>query len=190
MANTNAPFGLRVAGSSRSDGMVRNVDPVEYNIASGLAEDIYHGDPVLKTGTGRNISLAAAASEVCIGTFQGCQYWDDSQGRYVRSKHWPTGKTSTKPIIAYVLDNPDNVFEIQFDSLAEADVGLTIDWNAGTPDTVYNRSGAYAQNSTKHATTGSLRILGKVEDGQNAYGAYCKGLVTFFKHGLNSGGGV
>lgn len=178
MANTNAPLGLRPIRHMTGGSIRAN----EYSIASAYASNIFYGHPVEMTGTGKNIQIAAAANADNIGVFAGCRYVDSS-GDQQFSRYWPASTTATE-IVALVYDDPDIVFETQCDTLAEADIGNQMDWNAGTGSTSTGNSGAYADESTKATTGKSLRILGLVPRPDNAYGAYAKAEVVFAEHAL------
>lgn len=181
MANTNGPFGLRpvrkVSGGNISQGV--------YSIATDYATAIYDGDVVELTGTGRNVSKSAAANADNIGVFKGCSY-KDSTGSIVFSHYWPGVSDSKSDIKAYVVDDPDVVFECQADACAESEVGLLCDWNVGTGSAATGISGLYAVVSGTTATTGgALRVMRLVERPENAYGAYAKVEVCFAEHVLS-----
>ena len=182
MANSNAPRGL-VPVRHLTGGCIR---VSEYSIANTYATAIYNGDPVEMTGTGRNIQLAAAANVDNIGVFAGIRYVDAS-GNQQFSNYKPASIASATDVVALVYDDPEIVFEVQCDSLAEADVGTQMDWNAGTGSTTTGNSGAYAQNSTKGTSGKSLRIQRLVPRVDNAYGDYAKAEVTFAEHALKTG---
>lgn len=176
MANANSPFGLRPV-RHQTGGMIRLT---EYSIASGYNTSIFSGDVVEATGTGKNISKAAAANADNLGVFSGCRYVD-AQGKQVFSPMWPASTVATE-IVALVYDDPNIVFECQTDTVAEADVQLLVDWNVGTGVAATGVSGLYADNATKAATGCSLRIIGLVPRVDNAYGAYAKIEVVFIEH--------
>lgn len=186
MANTNAPMGLVPVGHLQG----QNIALVEMTIASGYAANLAKGDPVEMTGTDDNIQLAAAQNEDNIGVFAGVRY-TDTNGNPVFSEYWASGTTTkgSADAKALVWRDPFIIFRIQCSTLAEANVGLTVDWAAGTPSATTRLSGAYADATTLHATTGSLHIL-KLSDVQNnAFGAYAKADVCWMKHRLLSGVG-
>lgn len=178
MANANSPFGLR-AVRHLSGGVIRLS---EYSIASAYNTNIFFGDQVEMTGTGKNIALAAAGNVDSIGVFGGCRYVD-SQGNQVFSKHWPANTVATE-IVALVYDDPNIVFEAQASTIAAADVGQLADWNAGTGSTVTGVSGGYIDGATYAATNATFRVLGLVPRVDNAYGAYAKVEVVFIEHAL------
>lgn len=182
MANTNSAFGLRPY-RHLSGGCVRMN---EYSIASGYSVDIFHGDPVEITGTGKNIQRAAAGNVDSIGVFAGCRFVN-AQGEQKFSKHWPANQVATE-IVALVYDDPNIVYEIQCDTLAEGDIGQLVDWNLGTGSVATGLSGAFADIGALTASAGkSLRILELKPSVDNAYGTYAKALVSFAEHALKTG---
>lgn len=179
MANLNGPYGLRPV-RHLTGGCIRMS---EYSIASELAANIFYGDPVEMTGTGRNITLAAADNADSIGVFAGCRYVD-ATGSPVFSKYWPTGTVATD-IVAIVYDDPKIVFSAQATTIAEADVGQLADWNGTAGSAVTGISGNSVDGTSYAATGGALRIMGLVKSPDNAYGAYAKVEVIFAEHALS-----
>ena len=180
MANINGPYGLRPL-RHLTGGCIRMS---EYSIASGLAADIYYGDPVQRAGTGRNITLAEADNANNIGVFAGCRYVDAS-GKQVFSKRWPTGTVATE-IVASVYDDPKIVFSMQATTVAEADIGQLADWNGTAGDATTGRSGNSVDGTSFAAIGGALHVLGLVNSPDNAYGAYAKVEVMFAEHVLSN----
>lgn len=179
MANVQGPNGFRPV---RLLGGGADIRSTEYSIASGYGTNIFFGDPVQVTGTGKNIALAEAGNVDNIGVFAGCRYVN-AQGKQIFSKHWPAGTTATN-IVALVWDNPDIVFEAETDTLAAADEQLLADWAAGTGNTATGMSGAYLAASTGATTGKSMRILRLVPRADNAYGAYARVECMFAEHVL------
>lgn len=128
----NAPFGLRPVSSINGGAWTEKT--TEYYIytdpAAGTgsyATSIYTGDPVVFNPTGANYGTIAVYLPVytdaepstfsalpILGVFQGCEY-TDTTARLVKSPFWPGG-TSVYPgsvIKAYVIDDPDVVYDIQ-----------------------------------------------------------------------------
>ncbi len=177
MANDNAPNGFRPT-RHLSGGRIRMS---EYTILTGYATNIFHGDVVEMTGTGKNISKAAATNVDNLGVFAGVRYVDSS-GNQKFSKHWLASTAATN-IVAFVYDDPNIVYECQCDTLAEADIGTLVDINVGSGSTITGVSGAYADIGAGTATTDkSLRLIELVAKPNNAYGAYAKALVVFAEH--------
>jgi hypothetical protein len=160
-----------------------------YSIASTYNTDIGLGDPVELTGTGTNIGLAAAGNVDNLGVFAGCEY-TNSDGQKVWKPNWVAGTTATN-VVAYVWDDPSMVFRTQIDTIAEADVGLLVDWVIGAPGAT-GRSTTYAATASKATTGASLRIKRLVPG--ESYGAYAKIEVCFAEHihltGAAGAGGV
>ncbi len=176
MANTDGAFGLRPM-YKLGGGTIKQK---EYSIASGYAADIFTGDVVEMTGTGTNVQVAAGGNVDNLGVFMGCKY-TDSSGAVVYSHYWPTGTVATN-IVAYVVDDPDVIFEAQCDTLAEADIGLLTDWDDGAGSALTGKSGRELAASSGATTNQSLRILRLVNRPDNAYGAYAKVEVMFVEH--------
>lgn len=178
MSNTNGPRGLRPL-RHLSGGAVRMN---EYSIASGYNTNIFTGDPVEKTGTGKNIQVAAGGNVDNLGTFAGCRYVN-AAGEQVFSQYWPANTVATN-IVALVYDDPNIIFEVQCDTLNEADVGLLADWDDTAGSAATGQSGRSAVASTGATTGKSLHILGLVNRPDNEYGAYAKAEVIFAEHAL------
>jgi hypothetical protein len=138
-ANPNAPFGLRVA-RHRKGGIVRLS---EYTIASAYGTSLFLGDPVLCTGNGTDIGIAVAGtSNKITGVFAGCEYIN-SVGDTIWSKFWPSGTVQKANTIVkcFVIDDPDVMFEVMFDTLAVGDVRALANLVAGAGSTFTGLSG-------------------------------------------------
>lgn len=189
MSNNNAPSGLRPL---RQLSGCADISMSPYTIASGESTGFAYGDPVKLTGTGNNIALAAAG-ETPVGVFVGCRYVN-TQNQTVRSGYWPAGTTTFDGSAAEadIIDDPLVIFEIQCDTLAEADIGQLADWAAGSIDTLNKHSGAYLDHSSLATSGKGLRILRLSPRLGNDYGAYAKAEVRFAEHtllGATSGAG-
>ena len=150
MSNKNAPFGAKVVGKLGSG--VQNGGVTEYEIASGASGNIFSGDLVKMLNTG-TILVAAAG--------------DDSSGETVFSSHFPDGTVSSD-IKAFVIDDPDAVFEIQSaGSPAQTDVGLNADISYTSGSTKTGMS-AMELSGTTAATTATFRIMGFSSDPDNS----------------------
>jgi hypothetical protein len=184
MANPNAPFGLRPV-RHLFGGVVR---PNEYTIADQYGTSLFLGDPVLATGTGKDIGIAAAATNGKLtGVFQGCEFLN-TLGDTIWSERWPAGQvTDTRQTVkAFVIDDPFVLFEVQFDTLAAADIRALTNLVAGAGNTKTNLSGWTAvappgggQNQLKvYGLSGVTSQGGAV----NAYGAFAVGQVLLAQH--------
>jgi hypothetical protein len=162
MANKDAPFGARLVGKLGS-GVTSN-GLTEYKIASGASGNIFSGDLVKMTNAGT--ILVAAAGDESIGVFRGCQF-TDSNGDVVFKSYFPDGTVSSD-IVAFVVDDPNAVFEIQSaGSPAQTDVGLNADisYTAGSTKTGMS---AVELSGTTAATTATFRIMGFSSDPDNS----------------------
>jgi hypothetical protein len=151
-------------------------------IASALASDIFLGDLVILTGSGKNIDVAVGAagtpSASVLGVFAGCQYVA-SNGDVVWAKQWATGTVTSgsQDAEAFVYTDPGIVYEVQALTIAAADVGLAADMedtNAGDAATGVSRQ----ELDSTYGATGQLLTLGlsTKTDGINPaeYGANAK----------------
>lgn len=183
MSNANAPFGLRAV--RRADGQPLGAIGI-YEIASGLASNIGKGSLVKTTGTsvaGRPTIDIAAAGNTVRGVFVGCEY-QDSNGNYVFSPQWVSG-TATKnsvPARAYVVDDPQTVFEAQVATIAVTDIGQAADIVVGAPDANGNATSYVAGSFSANAT---LQVLGLTQKPvRNELGAYAVIEVKIVEHEL------
>tara|TARA_Y100001938_G_C8074582_1_gene425201 strand:- start:480 stop:1067 length:588 start_codon:yes stop_codon:yes gene_type:complete len=153
MANKDAAFGLRpsrmMGGAPFSGGQSR------YRIASGYSTKIFQGD-LVKQVTGGGIERAAASSTVpVVGVFNGVQYTDPTTGEQVFSNHYP-GSISASDIIAFIVDDPLVVFEVQSDDtfpVADLFGNFDIVDQSTTGDTASGRSNMELDVSTGATTT-------------------------------------
>jgi hypothetical protein len=153
MANKDAAFGLRpsrmMGGAPYSGGQSR------YRIASSLAGKIFQGD-LVKQVTGGGIERAAASSAVpVVGVFNGCQYTDPTTGEQVFKNYYPGG-VAASDIIAFVIDDPSVVFEVQADAafpVADLFGNFDIVDNATTGDVKSGRSNLELDVTTGATTT-------------------------------------
>jgi hypothetical protein len=162
MSNKNAPFGARVVGKLGSG--IANGGMTEYAIASGASGNIFSGDLVKMTSAGT--ILVSGAGDESIGIFRGCSF-TNSSGETIFSSHFPTGTVSSD-IVAFVVDDPNAVFEIQSaGSPAQTDVGLNADiaFTAGSTKTGMS---AVELSGTTAATTATFRIMGFSSDPDNS----------------------
>ncbi len=113
MANQDAAFGMKpvrmIGGAPYSGGQSR------YRIAANYGTSIFQGDMVTQV-TGGGVEVHADGGTVpIVGVFNGCQYTDPTTKEQVFSNFYPAS-TNASDIIAFVIDDPMVVFEIQADS--------------------------------------------------------------------------
>lgn len=186
MANLDQPMGLRPA-YHYAGGIIRLS---RYKIASGYGTSIGQGDPVILTGTGKEINRGSAATAPFCGVFMGVSY-RDTDGNYVFKKYWPasTATLNSEAADAFVIDDPDVVFEVQGDEdIVAADIGQTADVVFGTVDTVFG-NGRCELDSSDIGTGANLFILDIVDRPENEAGsANTKAHVLINEHDKRNAG--
>lgn len=152
MANPNAPMGLQPVRGVNSQTVTGG--PRLYSHASGDATALYRGDPVKIAGTAQTINgittpdiVRAATGDVIAGVFIGALNTTRDSTTY--------GAASTQ-YQCFIDDDPNSLFEIQDIStgtpLTVNDVGLNINFVAGTGSTFTGLSGFTLDNSTEAGT--------------------------------------
>ncbi len=153
MANKDAAFGLKpsrmMGGGAYTGGQSR------YRIANNQSGAIFQGD-LVKQLTGGTVSRAAASSTVpVVGVFNGCQFTDPTSKEVTFSNHYP-GSVAAADIIAFVVDDPDVVFEVQADDtfpVADLFGNFDIVDQSTTGDTSSGRSNVELDVTTGATTT-------------------------------------
>tara|TARA_B100000519_G_scaffold202282_1_gene220170 strand:+ start:544 stop:1131 length:588 start_codon:yes stop_codon:yes gene_type:complete len=153
MANKDAAFGLKpsrmMGGGAYTGGQSR------YRIANNQSGAIFQGD-LVKQLTGGTVSRAAASSTVpVVGVFNGCQFTDPTSKEVTFSNHYP-GSVAAADIIAFVVDDPDVVFEVQADDtfpVADLFGNFDIVDQSTTGDTSSGRSNMELDVTTGATTT-------------------------------------
>ena len=110
MANQDAAFGMKpvrmIGGAPYNGGQSR------YRIAADYGTSIFQGDMVAAV-TGGGVEVHADGGTVpIVGVFNGCMYTDPTSGEQIFSNYYPAS-TDAADIIAFVIDDPMVVFEIQ-----------------------------------------------------------------------------
>jgi len=168
MANKDAPFGFRPA--KMLGGAPFNNGQTSYDIASGYNTNIFTGDAV-ELHTDGTITVGAAGATNLIGVFNGC-FYTDSTGKPTYSKYWPAD-TVASDAVAFVIDDPNVVFEAQEDS---TNIGASWPANRGSNadlvsthagSTKTGRSGQELDSSSITAATAQFRIVDVVSDEYN-----------------------
>jgi hypothetical protein len=162
MANLDAPNGFtpsyhRTGGTIRYEG--------GFQIADGLASDIFQGDIVIidAVADGTHIDVGAAASTRILGVFAGCQY-TAANGDVVWQNQWASG-TATKggaSAEAFVYTDQNIVYTAQLDGI------ITQDEVFGYADTIQTVAGNAANGisgmevnaASAAATILQLKLLG------------------------------
>jgi hypothetical protein len=124
MANQDAPFGfraVRMQGSAPSSN-----GQTQYLIANGYNTAIFQGDPV-EMVSGGSLNVANGAADVMVGVLNGVEFIDTTTRKPTFRNFHAADTTAFDGIIkAFVIDDPDQLFEIQVSgAFTNADIGAT-----------------------------------------------------------------
>lgn len=183
MATTASPYGLKPV--KRADGMPYAGAVSEYLIdPAGEATNLFYGQVViigadgyiaLATGTGADLtsnSISGTTGVGGIGVFVGCQYVN-AQGQVINAQYYPSGTANGGAIKAYVVDDPNVLFQAQLDgSGAQTVIGTNTFFAAAqstsTGDTATGNSTS-ALDATVVTTAAAFRIVAHVSPASDAY---------------------
>jgi hypothetical protein len=183
MATTAAPYGLRPV--KRADGMPYAGATSQYLIdPAGEATNLFYGQVViigadgyiaLATGTGADLtsnSISGTSGVGAIGVFVGCEYVNSS-GQTVQAQYYPSGTANGGPIKAYVVDDPNVLFQAQLDGAgAQTVIGTnTFFATAQTTSTGSTTTGnsTSALDATVQTAAAAFRIVAHVSPASDAY---------------------
>ena len=167
MSSTSAPFGFRA--SFHNSGQIR---PKAYVIASAYAVSIFAGDPVklvdagtIQLGTSDGTRTGTVDGIALLGIFAGVEYID-ATGKPSISPFWTGGTTGTS-ITAYVYDDPETLFDVQYanpgtpgtDTVQTA-VGEECDWTVASPGGSTATGLSTTVLSVIQTTSGQFQITG------------------------------
>jgi hypothetical protein len=120
MANVTEKFGLRPSRQLNGSPFINAQN--RYRVASNNSTSIYQGDVVKPFDSGNVGRAIANTSTPVVGVFNGCFYTDPTTQKPTWKNYLP-GSTVASDIIAFVIDGPDTVFEINADDVfAVADI--------------------------------------------------------------------
>jgi hypothetical protein len=186
MALTATPYGLRPI--RRADGMAYAGANSMYLIdPAGEATNLFYGQVVhigadgyiaLSTATGAdgttNALPTGSTLTGSIGVFVGCEYVN-AQGQLIHSQYYPSGyaaPTGTQ-IKAYVIDDPNVLFQAQLDGVADqSDIGANTFFAAAQSTSTGSTAtgvSTSALESTTVTTTAAFRIVGYVSPATDAF---------------------
>ncbi len=183
MATTAAPYGLRPV--RRADGMPYAGATSQFLIdPAGEATNLFYGQAViigadgyiaLATGKGSDLtsnSISGTSGVGATGVFVGCEYVNDS-GQTVQAQYYPSGTANGGAIKAYVIDDPNVLFEAQLDGTgAQTIIGANTFFAAvqstSTGNTVTGNSTS-ALDATVQTAAAAFRIVAHVSDPADAF---------------------
>lgn len=163
MAKVASPYGLRLAKRLGETYQGHGVN--QYPIPSGYNTDLKTGDLVQLTGSAGTIAkFTGTTTGSPIGVFIGCSYTDAALG-FVNRQIWPANQVASNGS-AYVIDDPDAVFQIQANgSLTQNSVGTNAAVVQGTGSATLGVSGVSLNaGSIANTPTLPLRIVGIVNE--------------------------
>ena len=192
MANIDAAFGLRpIAKVGSAPGGTTGT--TKYSIADNQSTAIFTGDPVKYKNDG-TVEVATASDAFC-GVFMGCFYTDPTTSKPTFRNYFPAS-LSPGDAIAFVADDPDQMFVVQQDSdgsnLVAADLNLNANLIFGTGSTTTGMSGVEIDSSTGAVTaTHQVRLIAFYDTPSNDATANNSDLVVKINnHSLNGGTGT
>ena len=182
MATSATPNGAEpvntLSASGSYNGKVRHI-----KIASGYGTAIFYGDFVklVAAGTVEKAAVTTAVVAGTVGIFVGCSYTDPSTSQLTFNQQFPAS-TAASDIMAYVVDDPKLVFQMQADeAIAQTGLGNNVSAVSTAGSTSIGRS-KNALDGGSVATTNSLplRVLEFVEGPNSTVGdAFTDCLVTY-----------
>lgn len=183
MAATATPYGLKPV--KRADGMPYSGATSQYLIdPAGEATNLFYGQAViigadgyiaLATGTGADLttnSISGTSGVGAIGVFVGCEYVND-QGQTIQAQYYPSGTANGGPIKAYVVDDPNVLFQAQLDGTgAQTVIGTNTFFAAAQSTSTGNTAtgnSTSALDATVQTAAAAFRIVAHVSDPSDAY---------------------
>ena len=182
MALTAAPYGLKPV--KRADGMPYAGATSQFLIdPAGEATNLFYGQVVilgadgyiaLSPATGADIgnNNLGGANLGAIGVFVGCEYVNSS-GQLVQAQYYPTGTSNGDAIKAYVVDDPNVLFQVQADgAMDQSDIGANTLFAAvqsTTTGSTTTGNSTTAVDATSQTTAGAFRIVSAVSPITDAF---------------------
>jgi len=180
MASSATPYGLKPV--KRADGLPYSGAVTHYKIdPAGVANNIFNGSIVqltaagyieLADGTGKDITTNnfGGSSIGAAGVFVGCEYVND-QGQTVHSQYYPSGAVNA---VAYIVDDPNVLFQAQLDGVSGQDdlgtiTGFPAAQNPLTSGDTATGNSTMALDATVQTTVGGLLIMGFVSPTDDTY---------------------
>ena len=184
MATTAAPYGLKPV--KRADGMAYAGATSQYLIdPAGEGTNLFYGQVVhigadgyiaLSTATGAdgttNALPTGTALTGSLGVFVGCEYVND-QGQPTFAQYYPSGTSNGGAIRAYVVDDPNVLFQVQADGpMDQSDIGANTFFAAAQSTSTGNTAtgnSTSAVDATTKTTTAAFRIVAAASPIGDAY---------------------
>ena len=163
MATTAAPYGARPIGTLSASGSFSSKTR-HLPIITTYGTQISNGDFVKVASDGTVAKDVGTTALTAVGIFLGCSYTDPTTNQKTFSNWWPASNAATDAM-AYVLDDPFVVFQMQSDeALNTTDRGLNAAVVVTAGNTTFGKSKNALDGSTPATTnTLPLRIIDFVE---------------------------
>lgn len=188
MASSASPYGFKpinLIGGQPYAGSTRQI-----KIASGYASNIFNGS-VVSIVAGGTVEMVTTNGDDStgfpagtVGVFVGCSYTDPNTKQKLFSQYWPTG-TVASDAVAYVVDDPDCLFQVQADdAVTQADLGqnthLAAVQSTSTGSTTTGNSDTAVTATTGTTSGWAFRIVDFVDGPDSTVGdAYTDLIVKF-----------
>ena len=186
MASSATPYGAvpigTLSASGSYTGKVRHIP-----IASGYSSAIMNGDFVkLVAGGGVALDIGTAALTTC-GIFMGCSYTPSSTDQKTFNTQWPAS-TVASDAVAYVLDDPDVLFQMQADGpILAVERGANYEVNYLIGSTAIGKSKGTVDASTMAVTaTFPVRLIDFVDGPNSSAGDLFTDVVCKFNAATSS----
>jgi len=163
MANVTERFGLRPSRQLNGSPFINAQN--RYRVASNNSTSIYQGDVVKPFATGQVGRAVANTSTPVVGVFNGCFYTDPTTQKPTWKNYLP-GSTVASDIVAFVIDGPDTVFEVNANGVfAVADIfkGFSISNESGNTLTGIS----YVQLDVANSGTDSTYLVQAIDISQD-----------------------
>lgn len=198
MSTTLAPNGLRP--SNLIGGQSDSSSTRMYKMKANDTGPIFYGDPVIIVSSGSDRGLiqrfnttttttTVTAAATMIGVFLGCKYTDPVSLRPEWKQFYP-GSINASDIYAFVLDDPDALFEVQADAtIAQTRLGCNASLIQTAANSTATGSSGVALQASSVASTATLplRIVDFVQSPDNAVGdTYTRVIVRLNTHALRT----
>ena len=183
MSTSATPYGFRPVGLLGGGDWSNSIRHIKLTNSYGTS--IFYGDVVKVVATGTVEKDSGTTTMTPVGIFVGCSYTDPGSSQPTYSQMW-TASTSATDIMAYVVDDPNIVFQAQGDAtLAQTALGNNVAVVQTAGSTSIGTSKNAIDSSTIAATkTLPVRILGFIDGPNSSVGdTYTDVLCKF-----NSGG--
>lgn len=176
----SAPYGLKpvnLIGGQVFAGATRQIAITTSSV--NYATAIYYGDMVQFASGGTVIVSTLAAQDTVVpgvvGVFLGCSYTNPSTKQKLFAQYWPGFASGVTDAVAYVSDDPDQLYQVASVGDTANGTGLVINpvsqtaiganavlvLNTGSATTGDSKVGVYANSVT---TALPLRVVAGVPD--------------------------